>query len=75
VNGNTPVRIAGLVYDTDPRYPIYTTLVDTVTREKSFSLKMTGLTPNTKYYVKAWAGESGRAIGYGAVKEFTTLPE
>lgn len=40
----------------------------------SFSETVTGLSPNTKYYVKAYAVNS-KGIGYGGEQTFTTLPD
>ena len=42
-----------------------------VTTGKSWSNNLTGLTPNTKYYVRAYATNNS-ATGYGAVITFTT---
>ena len=38
----------------------------------TFTARMNGLTPNTHYYVRAYAKNSAGKIGYGDDKEFTT---
>ncbi|WP_152559896.1 beta strand repeat-containing protein [Hymenobacter sp. IS2118] len=70
------ITVRGVVYSTTQTPRIGGTGVVNVTGASgsgTFTSLLTGLMPNTTYYVAAYATNSV-ATGYGADKEFTTLP-
>lgn len=69
--GTSPVTVRGFVYSTSPNSTTGTSLSATGTGTGSFSVDITGLAPNTKYYIKTFATSSD-GTGYGAETSFTT---
>jgi hypothetical protein len=71
--GETPVIARGVCWSSS----INPTIANSITIDGSgtgtFSSYLTGLTPDTKYYVKAYATNSGGTY-YGMQVSFTTLP-
>ena len=69
---------AGVVFSTNPNPTLDNSLTFPYTmelNEKHFICEMSYLTPNTKYYVRAYVIRFGGDIKYGEQKEFTTLAE
>jgi len=74
-DGGAVVTERGFVYGTNVNPAIGTdTKVSSGSGTGSFSETITGLTPNTTYYVRAYAINSA-GTSYGADVSFTTLPE
>jgi hypothetical protein len=76
-SGTDSVTVRGVFYSNIATSP--TELTDNTYQTNdgfysgSFVSTMTPLLPNTKYYVRAYAG-STVGVGYGVVLSFTTLP-
>ena len=73
VSGGDPVTVRGVCWSTiNPP-----TIADSKTTDGAgtgaFTSSLTGLTPNTVYYVRAYATNAS-GTGYGAVVSFTTSP-
>lgn len=72
-DGGADVTVRGVCCATNPN----PNLGDIVTEDGSglgaYTSSITGLTPNTKYYVKAYASNK-QGTGYGTAMVFTTLP-
>jgi hypothetical protein len=72
-DGGADISLRGVCCATNPN----PNLGDIVTQDGSglgaFTSSITGLTPNTKYYVKAYASNK-QGTGYGTAMVFTTLP-
>ena len=64
----------GICYSTNPNPTIDDDRFPALEDEKLFSCKMINLSPNTKYYVRAFVG-NGRGVKHGEQKEFITLAE
>lgn len=62
----------GICFDTSTGPTITDSKVTSGTGEGAISSNLTGLTPNTKYYAKAYATNS-QGTGYGGEIEFTTV--
>jgi uncharacterized protein (TIGR02145 family) len=72
-DGGAAISSRGIVWSTSPSPTIaLTTKTIDGTGTGPFSSNITGLIPNTKYYVKAYATNSV-GTSYGAEEEFTTL--
>jgi len=73
-DGGVPVTARGLCWGTDPNPTIsgYITINSGV-EKGAYSDLMTGLSPGTLYYVRAYATNS-ETTGYGVQVSFTTLP-
>ena len=70
--------LAGIVFSTNPNPTRDNSLTFPPTMalsEKRFICEMSYLTPNTKYYVRAYVKRYEGDIKYGEQKEFTTLAE
>jgi len=72
---NSDIREVGVVYSSERRLPTNT---DTIVRANTsdygtFSVNLTGLTPNRTYYVRAYARNNSGNYEYGGVEEFTTI--
>ncbi len=73
VSGSAAER--GICYATHPN-PTYEDNRSTATVANDASIyKVTGLTPGTIYYMRAYARTSGYAIGYGDVLKVITIPK
>lgn len=70
-DGNETVTRRGVCYKTSQNPTISNQCVESGTGTGPFSCNLTGLSPNTKYYVKAFATNS-EGTAYGEQKEFTT---
>ena len=71
-SGNATITQRGIYYSTSDTTPDSNDSRKTVSGTTgTFSTTLTGLTPNTKYYYRAYAINS-QGTGYGAVKSFTT---
>ncbi|MCX6286525.1 MAG: hypothetical protein NTY96_05375 [Bacteroidetes bacterium] len=72
-DGGAIVTARGVCWSTNP----YPTINDSKTTDGagtgSYTSNLSGLTANTKYYLRAWATNS-KGTGYGEEKSFTTLP-
>lgn len=69
--GGSTVTERGVCYGLAPNPTINNTTVTSGTGTGSFTCELTGLTKNTKYYVKAYAKNS-YGVAYGEEKSFTT---
>lgn len=70
-DGNSTVVQRGVCYGIAQNPPIFDQTVLGGTGTGLFSCELTGLSPNTKYYVRAYA-TNDEGTSYGAQKEFTT---
>lgn len=73
IEGSSAIVERGLVWSTSPG-PTLTSSgkVSSTTGSNTFELSITGLIPNTLYYVRAYA-TNGELTGYGNEVSFTTL--
>lgn len=72
VYGSTSVTANGVCWSSANQSP---TIADSKTTDSvitTFTSKLTGLTPGTVYYLRAYATGSGGETGYGDVMKFTT---
>ena len=69
--GNTDITSRGFMYGTDVNN--LTETVQSTDETTDFAYTLTGLTPSTTYYYKAFATNS-EGTGYGDVMSFTTSP-
>ena len=72
--GDAPVTERGFCYHTASPATDGSCTVVAGTDLGVFSLPLSGLTPNTQYYYRAYAKNS-KGTGYGSEENFTTLPE
>jgi uncharacterized protein (TIGR02145 family) len=72
-DGSATVSARGLVYSTSTNPTLSNTVFGIGSGTGSFSGTLTGLTPNTTYYVRAYATNSV-GTAYGSLVSFTTLP-
>ncbi len=72
-DGGAAVSARGLVYGTTSNPTLSNTILTIGSGTGSFSGSITGLTPNTTYYVRAYATNSA-GTGYGNEISFQTLP-
>ena len=72
-DGGAAVSARGLVYATTSNPTLSNTLLTIGSGTGSFSGTLTGLTPNTTYYIRAYASNSA-GTGYGNEITFQTLP-
>jgi uncharacterized protein (TIGR02145 family) len=72
-DGGASVSARGLVYGTASNPTLSNTVLSIGSGTGSFSGTLTGLTPNTTYYVRAYATNSS-GTGYGNEVSFQTLP-
>lgn len=70
-DGHETVTRRGVCYNTSQNPTTSNQCVESGTGTGLFSCNLTGLSPNTKYYVKAFATNS-KGTAYGEQKEFTT---
>ena len=70
-DGNETVTRRGVCYNTSQNPTTSNQCIESGTGTGPFSCNLTGLSPNTKYYVKAFATNS-KGTAYGEQKEFTT---
>lgn len=73
-DGNAPIDIKGVCWSTSSFPNADTNMTDDGPGSDSFISVLTGLTPNTEYYVQAYASNS-YGTGYGYILSFRTLPE
>ena len=72
-DGGALVSARGLVYATTSNPTLSNTVLTIGSGTGSFSGTLTGLTPNTTYYIRAYASNSA-GTGYGNEISFQTLP-
>ncbi len=72
--GGTEITECGICFGTEPRPTVDNGKVTAPVTGESFAVEITGLTPNTLYYIRAYA-INGTGTGYGEEKQFTTLDE
>ena len=72
-NGNSPITARGVCWSTSENPTIDDSKTTDGTTTGSFTSNMTELTPNTVYYVRAYA-TNGAGTGYGEQVSFTTEP-
>lgn len=72
-DGNADVTARGVCYGTATKPTITDSKTSDGTGIGSFTSSLTGLTPNTMYYVRAYATNS-EGTGYGSEVTFTTNP-
>ncbi len=70
-DGGASVTVRGVCWNTSPDPTIANSKTTNGTGPGSFTSNITGLTPNTKYYVKAYA-TNANGTGYGSERSFTT---
>jgi predicted outer membrane repeat protein len=73
VDGNASVTARGICWSTSQNPTTANSKTTNGTGTGSFSSTITGLNPNTKYYVRAYATNAG-GTGYGNQDSLTTLP-
>lgn len=73
-DGGAPVTTRGVCYSTNPNPTISNTIVQSGNGTGSFTVNISGLSSDTKYYVKAYA-ENSVGLAYGDQKDFTTEQE
>jgi hypothetical protein len=71
-NGGANVTERGVCWSTSHNPTVDGSHNTSGTGTGSFTVNMTGLMANTKYYVRAYAKNSAGKIGYGAEVDFTT---
>ena len=72
-NGGEKIIVAGICWGTSPGTSVKDKHTNDSKEVGSFESKLTGLTPQTKYYIKAYAYTKA-GLGYGNEVSFTTLP-
>ena len=72
--GGHSVSARGVCWSTNPIPTIASSKTTDGTGSGSFTSNLTGLSPNTSYYVRAYA-TNNLGTGYGTEQSFTTLPE
>lgn len=70
-NGNMPVNQTGVCYSTSQNPTVSDQYAVGNGNTGTFTCSVTGLSPSTKYYFRAFA-TNGAGTGYGEQKEFTT---
>jgi len=73
-DGSTPIKKRGVCWDINPNPDTSKSKICDKSALNSFQINIFNLTPNTTYYVKAYA-ENNLGIGYGNELSFQTLPE
>jgi uncharacterized protein (TIGR02145 family) len=73
--GSFSITERGVCYNTTGSPTINNYTITTGTGSGTYTSKLTGLTPNTKYYVRAYAIDSYDNCVYGAAKSFTTIQQ
>ena len=71
-NDGTPILMKGICWATHPRPTTYDTYSENGNTSGAFTAEITTLTPNTVYYVRAYA-VSVKGVNYGEEMSFTTL--
>jgi hypothetical protein len=74
--GNISIQERGIVYSTSNQLPTVddTKVITPSPNNTNFVQNLTGLTPNTTYYIRAFARNSPSIFSYGNVQTFQTLP-
>ncbi len=75
-NGNSTITETGVCWSLNPNPSIYNSIGSTTSGNVSnnFTCNITGLTPNTYYYIRAFAQNSDGLTGYGNQQTFYTAP-
>ncbi|MBK7629085.1 MAG: fibrobacter succinogenes major paralogous domain-containing protein [Bacteroidales bacterium] len=71
-NGGSAITESGVIWSLSPNPTIALTTRTTTSSTTSFTSSLTGLTPSTTYYVRAYA-TNNTGTGYGNEVTFTTL--
>ena len=71
-NGGSSVTASGICWSTTPNPTMSDNLVPNTSGSSSFSCNITGLTPYTTYYVRAYATNS-TGVAYGEERSFSTI--
>jgi hypothetical protein len=72
-DGNAKITARGVCVDTTSTPDLGDIVTSDGTGLGTFESSITGLKPNTKYYVRAYASNK-QGTGYGTAMVFTTLP-
>lgn len=72
-DGSDEIIIAGICWSTSPNPSVKDIHTNDAKELGIFTSKLTGLTPDTKYYIRAYASNK-TDIGYGNEVTFTTIP-
>jgi lysophospholipase L1-like esterase len=72
-DGGEDIIVAGICWSTSTGTSVKDNHTNDAKEVGSFESKLTGLTPNTKYYLKAYVYTKA-AVSYGNEVSFTTLP-
>ena len=72
-NDGTAILMKGVCWATHPRPTTYDTYSENGSASSTFTVELSGLTPNTVYYVRAYVA-SVKGVNYGEEVSFTTLP-
>ena len=72
-DGGEEIIIAGICWSTSANPSVKDKHTNDAWEIGSFTSNLIGLTPNTKYYIKAYAYTKA-GVGYGNLVSFTTLP-
>lgn len=70
-DGGAEITDIGICWDTSPNPTISSNKISNGIGTRSFTSSITGLTANTKYYVRAYATNSA-GLAYGVQRSFTT---
>jgi hypothetical protein len=71
-NGNAPIQQSGVCFSVVSNPTIAGPKTTDGSTSGSFTSKLTGLVPGTRYYVKAYATNTSGLTGYGLETSFTT---
>lgn len=71
-NGNAPIQQSGVCFSVTSNPTIAGPKTTDGSTSGSFTSDLTGLVPGTKYYVRAYATNTGGLTGYGLETSFTT---
>lgn len=71
-NGNAPIQQSGVCFSVTSNPTIANPKTTDGSTSGSFTSQLTGLVPGTKYYVRAYATNTGGLTGYGLETSFTT---
>lgn len=70
-DGGSPINVKGVCWGTNPNPTISDAITNDGSGMGSFTSNVSGLTPDTKYYIRSYA-TNGKETGYGSIISFTT---